>query len=234
MGGPDQMPIGRVAPGEVKEISVNLTAPSTPGTYTGNWVLQTGTTRIPGSELWVTIQVTQPAAPTLPPASPTPEATSTPETGSVCVLAFHDRNGDTIRQPETEELLPNAVFFLEDASGLLGQYTTDGLNEPHCFTGLAPGNYQATMQPPPGYVASGPSTIALVLSASTRLDVAFGALRGEAPLTQTPPVSVPGGAEGGGLIGSQALRWAARVGGLLLLAIAVALAVLFALSRRRR
>jgi len=234
MGGPESMPIGRVAPGEVKEISVNLTAPSTPGNYTGNWVLQTGGTRIPDSELWVSIQVTQPAAPTAPPASPTPEATSTPETGSVCVLAYHDRNGDAVRQPDTEELLPNAIFTLGDAVGLVGQYTTDGLSEPHCFTGLAPGNYQVAMQPPAGYVASGPSSIGLVLSPSGRLDVAIGARRGEAPSDQTPAAAEPGGAEGESGLGAQVMRWAARVGGILLLAVAVAMAVLFVLSRRRR
>ncbi|HHS96508.1 MAG TPA: hypothetical protein ENK08_01190 [Chloroflexi bacterium] len=232
MGGPERMPIGRVAPGEVKEITVNLTAPATPGTYTGNWVLQTGNTRIPGSELWLTIKVTEPAAPTAPPASPTPEATPTPETGTVCVLAFHDRNGDAVRQEETEELLPNAVFTISDAVGLVGQYTTDGLSEPHCFTGLVPGNYQVVMQPPAGYVVSGPSEIGLVLSPASQLEVAIGAQRGAGtpPPSQTAEPETPTPEEG---FFSQAVRWGARIGGVLLLGIAAALAVLFVLSRRR-
>ncbi len=42
MGGPASQPIGKaVAPGSTINVSVVLTAPSTAGTYTGNWMLQT-------------------------------------------------------------------------------------------------------------------------------------------------------------------------------------------------
>jgi LysM repeat protein len=79
------------------------------------------------------IRVGQELVVSVPSATPESEA-SPPETGSICVLAYHDRNGDTFRQPDAEELLPNAVFSLGDATGLLGQYTTDGRSEPYCFT----------------------------------------------------------------------------------------------------
>lgn len=41
MGGPDVVALGgNVAPGQTVDISVNLTAPATPGTYQGNWMLR--------------------------------------------------------------------------------------------------------------------------------------------------------------------------------------------------
>jgi hypothetical protein len=48
MGGPDVVPLNsNVAPGQVVDLTVNLTAPSTPGTYQGNWLL-----RNPGGTLF--------------------------------------------------------------------------------------------------------------------------------------------------------------------------------------
>lgn len=182
-----------------------------------------------GQELVISCPLETPT----PLPSPTPLATPTPETGSVCVLAYHDRNGDTFRQQDTEEMLPNAVFSLGDVSGLLGQYTTDGLSEPYCFTGLTPGTYRVTMQPPPGYVPSGPSDMALALGTAGTLDVVLGAQRGQ--VTETPESS-PAEPEGEGtrLVSSQVWRWVARISGILVLVLAIAVAVLFVLSRRQR
>ncbi len=234
MGGPDSLPIGRVNPGEVKEISVNLVAPAAPGNYTGTWAIQAGGTRIPGSELWVKIQVTQPAAPTQPPAPPTPEPSPTPETGQICVLAFHDRNGDTFRQPETEELLPNTIISLGTAAGLIGQYTTDGVSEPYCFSGLNPNTYRVTIQPPAGYVSSGPSDMAAALGGAARMDVAFGARRSGETATDTPGVvltpSSPTKPESPII---QTLKGMAGIAGILLLVLAVIVGIVYALSRRR-
>lgn len=192
------------------------------------------------------IQVGQELVIAIPSATPTPvppptqvaEVTATPapaEGGAVCVLAYHDRNGDTFRQPDTEEPLPNAVFSLGDASGLLGQYTTDGLSEPYCFTGLAPGTYRVAMQPPAGYVASGPSDMALAMGTGGALEIAMGARRGEAPATPegsevVQPEPTEEATSGLPLV----LRRAAGVSGILLLGLALAVAVLFVLSRLRR
>lgn len=237
MGGPDSLPIGRVAPGEVKEITVNLIAPAAPGDYTGNWVLQAGGTRIPGSELWVKIKVTAPAPPTQPPTPPTPIPTPTLESGQICVLAFHDRNGDTFRQPEAEELLPNAVFSVGSAGGLIGQYTTDGISEPYCFSGLAPGSYRVSVQPPAGYIASGAPEMLVALAGAARMDVVIGLKRGEAPIaaTATPGVTLPAPPSSAERppFWFQALRGIASIAGILLLVLAIILGVLFVLTRRR-
>ncbi len=190
-----------------------------------------------GQELVIAIPSVTPT-PSPGPASPTPAASPTAEAGSICVSAFHDRNGDGFRQGEVEELLPNAVFSLRDAAGLVGQYTTDGLSEPHCFDGLAAGTYTVAMEPPVGYATSGPSTVMVALPGPISVSVEMGARRSETAeeATATPaseePTEEPEPSSPSFL--QQALQWGARVSGLLLLAIAVALAVLFALSRRRR
>jgi LysM repeat protein len=201
-----------------------------------------------GQDLVIAVPDTGPTA--VPPTT-TPEGGATPEptaapvgeatNGSVCVVAFNDRNGDTFRQPESEELLPNAVFSLGDAEGLVGQYTTDGLNEPYCFTGLEAGTYQVSMEPPTGYEASGPSTMGIGLSGATEMNVALGAMRGdtaggeevEVTLTVTPGESGEEAQVEGDSFWSTAVRWVARVGGVALLLLAVVIAAVFFLSRRR-
>ncbi len=77
MGGPVSKPIpGPVLPGQTVDVSVDLTAPSTPGTYRGYWRLRDdkgvifGLTN--GSAFWVEIKVVQhTATPSVTP-SPTP------------------------------------------------------------------------------------------------------------------------------------------------------------------
>lgn len=185
----------------------------------------------PGQE----IVLSCPEATPTPEPTPTPEATPTPESGQVCVLAFHDRNGDGVRQQETEELLPNVLFLLKSAVGLIGQYTTDSLNEPYCFPDLMPGTYWITVQPMPGYKVTGPAEMALSL-AGGELQAAFALQRGETAAV-TPAIPLPGQTPVPAThptgIWPQVLRWGARIGGIMLIALAMATAVLFVLSRPR-
>lgn len=92
MGGQDALPLtGSVAPGQSVDLSVSLTAPSTPGTYQGNWMLRNPAGALFGigpqanGFFWVRIVVTGvTATPTVtqtPAESPTPTvlaATATP------------------------------------------------------------------------------------------------------------------------------------------------------------
>jgi LysM repeat protein len=192
-----------------------------------------------GQELVISIPAASPTPSVPAPDLTTPEApepaSPSSEIGSVCVLAYHDRNGDTFRQADTEELLPNAVFSLGDATGLLGQYTTDGLSEPYCFTGLGSGTYRVLMQPPQGYAVSGPSEMYLGMGAAARLDAVFGAQRSDelAPGEETAEGTESGGSEESDSALSQVLRWGARISGILMLVLAVGVAVVFVLSRRQ-
>jgi hypothetical protein len=175
-----------------------------------------------------------PTATPTPLPTPTPEATPTPESGQICVLAFHDRNGDGIRQPETEEFLPNAVFLLSDTTGLVGQYTTDGISEPYCFPGLKPGAYQVAVQPPAGYTVNGPDQMAMVLNPGEQQEAAIPLQRGASggatpalvlPTPETNPVARPS-------IWPQVLRWGARIGGILLVGLALFIPLWWVLSKR--
>ncbi len=68
MGAPDSVPItsGTVEPGEMVDVSVDLTAPSTPGTFRGNWKLRDSDGVIFGIEnsslgkFWVEIEIDDP------------------------------------------------------------------------------------------------------------------------------------------------------------------------------
>ncbi len=176
-----------------------------------------------GQELVISV-ATPTLPPTAPPTPPPPPSPTVAANGSLCVLAFHDRNGDSFRQPETEELLPNTTVTLTLAGAVVGQYVTDGLSEPHCFDELLAGSYRLAMQPPDGYVASGPAQSEVTVSAGAAVDVALGVQRG-APATAT---SIPEATSSASRPGGGALFIGAA-----LLVLAIVVAILFVIRRRR-
>ncbi len=132
-----------------------------------------------GQELVISI----PAATPTPTPSPTPmptvlPPTVTPSPGGLCVLVYHERNADTKRQAETEELVPNAVVSVVTADGTaLPSYTTDGLKEPYCFSALPAGQYRVGVQPPPGYETGGTGEVTVVVGPGEPIPVALGITR---------------------------------------------------------
>ncbi len=195
-----------------------------------------------GQELVIAIPANPPQSPTATPVpnptetvapSPTEDATAPPPAAGegICVLAFHDRNGDTFRQPDTEEALPNALFSLSDNFGVIGEYRTDGLSEPYCFSGLTAGTYRVAMEPPQGYSVSGAPEVFVNLGETGGIDVMIGAQRGAEPTAESS-LEEPESTSSSPVL-TQILRWAARIGGVLALATAAAVAVLFVFSRGR-
>lgn len=172
--------------------------------------------------------------------SPTPE----PEGASICVLAFHDRNGDTVRDSDDEGLLPNVEFKLATASGVAAEYTSDGVSEPYCFTGLAPGSYRVIQQAPAGYEPTGLPEQNVALAEGTSFELQFGNARTaaaadpeeseETEASQESTLSEEEGAAGGGRLVGQVLTNVAKVAGVIILILAGAIAVLFFVTRRRR
>ena len=125
-----------------------------------------------------------PGAPSTPPVTPPP----TPPLGAICVLAYHDRDGDGTRGPD-EELLAGAVFTVSDEQGVVASHTSDGVHEPYCFEGLSPGRYIVAERNPPGYDSTTPDQWAVALVGGARVDVAFG---DRAQPTPTPsPTLIP-------------------------------------------
>lgn len=189
-------------------------------------------------------------APTSAPESPSTEeevtgegeAVAEAESGgaSICVLAYHDRDASTSRDPANEELLPNANFVLSNDAGVVQEYTSDGISEPYCFTGLASGAYRVTENAPAGYRPSGPSEWPAALAEGTSLELQFGNARDsgeEAPPDEAPapgPEEETGESGGGsGLNVGGLLSTVAKISGVLVLVLAAGIAVLFVLTRRR-
>lgn len=139
MSGPDVVPLNaEVAPGQIVDLSVNLTAPSTSGTYQGNWMLRnaSGVFFGIGSEgkayFWVRIVVpggdgTATITPTLDGSAtltPTPNGTATvtptPTTGATPVVIV---NSSVAFQPDGYIDLDTGVT--NGGSGNDISYTTD-------------------------------------------------------------------------------------------------------------
>jgi hypothetical protein len=160
---------------------------------------------------------------------------------AICVLAYHDRDGNTFRAAETEEMLPNAEFLLADASGVLGRYVSDGLHEPYCFSDLAPGTYRVIQNSPLGYTASGPAEWPAALSDGARLELQFGNTRSDEAAgevvteAEVPVEEAPGetGDEPETRSVSTIFSTIAKVSGVLVLVLAAGVAALFVFTRRR-
>jgi LysM repeat protein len=170
---------------------------------------------------------------------------------SVCVLAFYDSNSDMFRQPDGGEmLLPNAQVTLLGRSGPIDTRTTDGISEPWCFDSVDPGNYVVQHSPPPGYETTSGSQQSFILSDGQVLNLELPYVRDanaepgenpaspESPGPDTPNPSNPDASEptgdqeeaGGGV--TNVLNVVLRVSGFIVLALAIAVLVLFVLSRR--
>jgi hypothetical protein len=124
---------------------------------------------------------------------PTSTPTATPAVGIICALAFHDLNGNGQRGLE-DPLLAGATITVTKASrAVIGVYTTDGVREPHCFTGLAPGVYRTEEQSPAGYRSTTPNIWAVSLAPGITVTVGFGdqALPTATPTGTRLPTATP-------------------------------------------
>jgi LysM repeat protein len=135
--------------------------------------------------------------------SPTPTgiaATPTPifGTGEICVLVFHDTNGNA-RIDEGEVPLVGAQISVVDLVGVVaGQHTTDDLAEltvgeipeGHCFEGIENGEYTVSAAVQPEYNSTTIMNITISLEPGDIKHVEFGAQR--SGLSGTSPVESGG------------------------------------------
>ncbi len=119
-----------------------------------------------------------------PTVTPTPTCTPTPMAGSLCVLAYDDRNGNRVRDPG-EPLLPYAVFTLSDAQHVVETYSTNGLNEPYCFKELKPSVYFVSEMNPPGYESTTFDSWGVSMQNGAMINIEFG------DVTQKQPTPTP-------------------------------------------
>lgn len=112
--------------------------------------------------------------------SPTPEPllpTSTPQPGSgtLCILLYHDRSGDSVRQTD-EPSIPGGAISVSDRSGevSLTDTTVTGM-DPVCFEELPEGNYTVSVAIPEGYNPTTVMNYTVELGAGSEITVDFGA-----------------------------------------------------------
>jgi hypothetical protein len=111
----------------------------------------------------------------------------------VCVLLFDDENQNRIQEPG-EVLLSGGTITLALGSENVGSYTTDGVDEPHCFEALDAGDYVALVSAPEGYGLTTPDQLRLQANPGPAINIAFGAAQGVQPAV-IPAVDVGGVAE---------------------------------------
>jgi uncharacterized protein affecting Mg2+/Co2+ transport len=79
MGGQPQSINGSVAPGQTYDMSVNMTAPTTPGSHVGQWQMVNGQGLAFGTRIWVHIIVPSPSVPGATAVPPTIEYFTGPQ-----------------------------------------------------------------------------------------------------------------------------------------------------------
>jgi uncharacterized protein YkwD len=119
MGAPASVPLGITYPGETLDISVQLTAPSSPGTYRGNFVIKNAEGLImqvdEDSRLWLIIKVENTAsAPTAGPAT-TASTAPTVTPGAATTATVSSSGGATCS-------FTTDVFKLTDAIAAINAY----------------------------------------------------------------------------------------------------------------
>ncbi len=134
------------------------------------------------------ITPTQPPAPTAAPdaggataalnSTTAPPATQVASVGAatVCAMLYEDVNGNG-RRDATENPVAGGQFTVVDTQtgAPVQAYTTDGVNEPHCFENLPAGAYTISAAAPTGFNATTASTTALQLETGSLSNVEFGA-----------------------------------------------------------
>ncbi len=132
MNGPDSVSVPATEPDNTADISVNLTSPTTPGTYTGYWVMRRPNGEKFGAKAYVRITVVGDEATLTPTVTVTPTPTSKPGAGPTINYFRSDVDkadpGDTITlEWETEDATSATLYHLMP-TGQLGSFWEVGVN----------------------------------------------------------------------------------------------------------
>jgi murein DD-endopeptidase MepM/ murein hydrolase activator NlpD len=129
------------------------------------------------------------ATPTPPP--PASQPTVTPVQGGLCLAAFEDTNGNTVRDGN-EPSLAGVTFIILSGGSDAARYAADGSTQSYCLTTLPPGAYSVEVTLPAGYMAGFEKTD-VALAPGQRVDLVVAAQRGEkgTPTPATQPTQAP-------------------------------------------
>jgi hypothetical protein len=117
--------------------------------------------------------------PTIPPQLITPSLTPSPGTATICVVLFHDMDGNGMRT-EGEDYLYGGEVSVSNRSGTvsLTGTTVAGIPdeiEPRCFPDLPQDSYNVTVAIPDGFNATTTTNYALEVKAGEDATIDFGA-----------------------------------------------------------
>ena len=127
-----------------------------------------------------------------PTPTPWPTFTPTPVTGTICVVAFEDHNGNGVQDP-ADGRLSGALITVSNERGLVEEYLTNGFDEPHCFRGLSPGHYFVSEVNPGGYRSTTHDDWGVSVVDVAKIHVAFGDYSPQeaTPTPRPTPTSLP-------------------------------------------
>jgi LysM repeat protein len=125
------------------------------------------------------------AATPITPTAPTSTPASVAMSSGLCLQAFDDLNNNLVRDAN-EALVASVAFNVKSVDGKTAvDYTTDGKQEPHCFTTLPDGRYVVNTQLPAGRLATTDSAWQMSLLAETNVNIVLGTR------LDTPPTVEP-------------------------------------------
>lgn len=110
--------------------------------------------------------------PTVP--AETAVSETAPTTGTICVAAFDDQNGDGSRNDATENLQADAAITIFRGGSTVTTHITDGVSEPYCFENLEPDTYQVQIFPPADFQPTTSPSWAVSVSEGAHISVSFG------------------------------------------------------------
>jgi LysM repeat protein len=142
----------------------------------------------------VTPTMAEPTLAFLPSATPSPLPVT--GKGEICVSFYNDLNGDASWQTASENMVAGGQISVALADGTeVGAYTTDGVNEPHCFMDIPAGNYNIAAAAPKGWNPTANMNQQLTLEPGDKVYISFPVQSGR---SVNPPDG--GGSSGGGSI----------------------------------
>ena len=130
LGAPPSVAVPATASGSTADVSVQMVAPTAPGTYKSNWRVRSDGGQVFGSTIYALIVV--PA-----PVTATPEATSTPEPTPT----------DTPEPTETPPAAPSDLMMTTLPSGYVSFVWVDNADDEDGFRVLADGAVHTTLGP---------------------------------------------------------------------------------------
>lgn len=122
--------------------------------------------------------------PTIEPTAP--PASENADSGTICVNAFHDENGNGQRE-SSEGYMAGVTFTVATQTEIVGQTVSEGMPDPKCFQGLAPGPYQVGQQVPDRLEMTTAGNAAIAVAAGKTIGLEFGSRLRQEEQGSAPP-----------------------------------------------